>query len=342
MNSGQTLTGVRTADERGQPPKRITIKDVAAETSLTATAVSRALRGMPDISKDTTLRVVRAAERMGYINNSAARGLREGRTKLIAIVYDNLLNPYFSIMTEYLQKALCVHGYSLIIFSSLTHYFDTAVLKEVISRNVDGIITFLEPERDVDGFAETHGIPIVLLGRKTDFRNIDCIDTDDRKGGAIAAEHLSACGCKRILAVMESGITCAKERYEGFREELERRESFHGELSIFLDGAPLKEKLDTFLNTGAEFDGVFCFNDMLALETVSLLAAIDKKSIMVMGYDNIQEDIRFPCRLTTVGTDKRRMAADAAETVIDKIVSGKTNRRFNRVHDVYLVKGETT
>ena len=94
--------------------KRITIKDIARAAGVSPQAVSHALSGADDVSEATRRRVKEIAEKLNYVKNSAASSLRSGGTKMIAVVYDNPLNVYFSFMTAYLHECLKAEGYSII------------------------------------------------------------------------------------------------------------------------------------------------------------------------------------------------------------------------------------
>ena len=74
--------------------KRVTIKDVARIAGVTPQTVSRAFRNTEDISKETRERILQIASEMGYVQNASARSLRNGSSKLIAIIYDNIMNSY--------------------------------------------------------------------------------------------------------------------------------------------------------------------------------------------------------------------------------------------------------
>lgn len=90
----------------------MTIKDVARIARVTPQTVSRALRDAPDIAASTKTRVLEIAANLNYVKNSTASALRRGSTRLIAIIYDNLINLYFSIMTDFIQFSLKELGYS--------------------------------------------------------------------------------------------------------------------------------------------------------------------------------------------------------------------------------------
>ena len=96
---------------------RVTIKDVARIAMVTPQTVSRALRDAPDIAESTKTRVLEIASNLNYVKNSTASALRRGSTRLIGIIYDNLINLYFSVMTDFIQFCLKERGYSMLTIS---------------------------------------------------------------------------------------------------------------------------------------------------------------------------------------------------------------------------------
>ena len=129
--------------------KRITIKDIARAAGVSPQAVSHALSGADDVSEATRRRIKEIAEKLNYVKNSAASSLRSGGTKMIAVVYDNPLNVYFSFMTAYLHECLKAEGYSIIMMVEPVRRFSSELYLSVVSRNVDGVLSFIEPSEDL-------------------------------------------------------------------------------------------------------------------------------------------------------------------------------------------------
>lgn len=103
---------------------RVTIKDVARVANVTPQTVSRALRNAPDISVSMRERILKIASDLDYVKNNTAISLRQGTSKLICVVYDNLVNVYFSIMTDFLQQSLRERGYSVLTLALRCGYLD--------------------------------------------------------------------------------------------------------------------------------------------------------------------------------------------------------------------------
>lgn len=91
--------------------------DIAREVGCTVNTVSRALRNKDDISEKTKKKVREVANRLGYIPNSIASSLRSGLSYTVAIIFENLINPYYMIMTDKLHRRLEELGYATLIFA---------------------------------------------------------------------------------------------------------------------------------------------------------------------------------------------------------------------------------
>ena len=314
---------------------RVTVRDIAEAAQVTPQTVSRAIRNAPEVSAATRERVLRIAEQLNYVKNSTASSLRYGNSRLIVIIYDHLVNVYFSIMIDYLQACFRARNYSILMLSITEHRLDSSAYEFAISHNAAGIVSFLEPDEKVEAMLDQFGIPILLFGRRTPIDAVDYLRTDDEKGGRLAAEHFAARGCERVLYVsIELSASCAWDRYRGFCDGWMQR---GGEKPAAVEaGKDWEERfLVFFADPASAPDGIFCFSDMLAFDVLCLLEKYAISGVQVIGFDNVQEEVRIPNRLTSVGTDKRAMAERAAEVLVSRIENGK-GERVTQSFDVFL------
>ena len=72
------------------------IFDVADRAGVSASTVSRSLRGLPNVAPATRERVVRAAEELAYVPSPAASGLASGRTTTVGVVVPFLTRWFFT------------------------------------------------------------------------------------------------------------------------------------------------------------------------------------------------------------------------------------------------------
>ena len=310
---------------------RVTMEDVAKAAQVTSQTVSRAFRNAPDISEETREKVLRVAAELNYVMNGTASSLRGGNSRFIVVVYDNLVNIYFSVMIGYLQQSLWRRGYSILMLSVAEAKLDGAAYEFAVSHNAAGIISFLEPVPRIGEMIETFSIPVLLIGRRTELMQVDYLRTNDEEGGRIAARHLFALGCKKAAYLtVPLEISCAYDRFSGFEEEAVRL-GMERPLAQDAYVAPLAEILKALAESGVE--GIFCFNDMIAYNALYTIEREKLPPLKVVGYDCVTREVHIPHELYSIGYDKQALAGRAAEIVVGRI-EGKDEPRVTEVVEV--------
>jgi LacI family transcriptional regulator len=302
--------------------KRVLLKDIAKASNLTINTVSRALKNKDDISVATREYVQKLALEMGYIPDVVASSLRSGYTKTIGIMFDNIANPYYMIMTNLIHQELKKDGYEMMIFTASGDRakFDMDSFHKIISRRIDGIISFLKPTDEVVKAIKANRVPFVILGREGDDIGIDSIYTNDLLGGYQIGEYLFNKGHQKIGYIgAPKDILCSVKRLEGLRkylneQNIENKNEYnrfliHGDLS-------LEEMINDLLSK--EVTAIFCFNDTMAYEAITLLNSKGLKvpeDIAVAGYDNLEEYIHLPVYLTTIDSNKQELTQKVIQTL---------------------------
>lgn len=96
-----------------------TIRDVAEAAGVSLTTVSYVLSGRPGgntrISQPTQDRVHAAAHELGYVPNRAARGMRRGRTDVVAVAVTDLDDSRDRALAAVAARILPPHGYQPVI-----------------------------------------------------------------------------------------------------------------------------------------------------------------------------------------------------------------------------------
>lgn len=298
--------------------KRILLKDIAKEAGLTINTVSRALKNKSDISESTRASVQKLAVKMGYIPDVVASSLRSGFTKTIGIMFDNIANPYYMIMTELIHEELKKDDYDIMIFtgSGDRAQFDLKSFQKMVSRRIDGIITFLKPTDEVVKAIKNNRIPLVILGREGDDIGIDSVYTNDFVGGYEIGKHLILKKHEKIGYIgAPKDILCSVKRLEGLQKALEENQNMmkseyikflkHGELSLV-------KPIDELLASGAT--AIFCFNDTMAYEVITILQNKGLNiplDVAVAGYDNLEDYIHIPVSLTSIESNKKELTLKA-------------------------------
>ena len=121
--------------------KHITLEDIAKRLNVSSVTVSKALRGHPDISKETTKQVKKIASELGYSPNFMARNLSARKSNTIGVVVPKIAHHFFSSIIEHIYNYAFVNNYEIILTVSQEDCDrERKHLQTLMSMRVDGII----------------------------------------------------------------------------------------------------------------------------------------------------------------------------------------------------------
>jgi DNA-binding LacI/PurR family transcriptional regulator len=200
------------------------IHDVAREAGVSITTVSHVFSGKRRVAPATEERVRAAADRLGYLPRSVARGLATGRSMTLAIAFpfeDNslVLDPYFSRLLEGFSGAAAEGGYGFLLVPSSPRRSDFPLLQLVVEGRFDGAVV-ADPARsdDLIPILERHGVPVVTTGRYRDGQTVPWVDNDNCGGMAQLLEHVESSGYVRpALISMSRELSFARDIEAEFR-----------------------------------------------------------------------------------------------------------------------------
>jgi DNA-binding LacI/PurR family transcriptional regulator len=171
-----------------------TIRDVAERAGVSLTTVSYVLSGRSGgttrVSPSTQERVMAAAGDLGYVPNQAARGMRRGRTDLVAIAIEDLEWPPDRALATAVAAILPRHGYQPVILlgQSWRHF--------MLAGGADGVIMGVTPtsEEEDHAIAELarRGIAQVVISESVHAEQAVALLMERMAGYAASAAENSA------------------------------------------------------------------------------------------------------------------------------------------------------
>ncbi len=333
----------------------VTLRDLAQACGCSVTSASRALKDHPSISKRLREKVHQVALDMGYIPNSIAGSMRTGITNSIAVIMQDTMNPYYSIVTNTIEKHAAARGFNTIIIT--TRYEPERELEAVnvaLRKKVDGVLLFpIQQDANALDLLERSGTPFVLVGRTFDNRVHDCVLPDDRQGVYLTTKHLLEQGRRRILMLNSFRfISSSRMREDGFRAALAEHglKAAEGDVHyIGTDKGMCAEVIRSVFTGACPYDAVCCYNDVLAYEAyyeLKLLGWRVPEDVALTGVDDLHAYLTFPVRATSAGYDIRGLGTRAVELLLSRLDAAQQGadpgQRQLVVMNQYLVVGETT
>jgi DNA-binding LacI/PurR family transcriptional regulator len=312
--------------ERAMP---VTMKDVAERAGVSAKTVSNVINGHRYISTSTREAVMDAVAELGYQVNVSARNLRVGRTNMIMLAVPDLTQTYFAEIAALVIHEADRHGLKVLVEQT-----DGLRSREVdvltgFQRNLtDGLIFSplgLGPE---DTALFDVPFPMVLLGNRVSEIG-DAVLMRDEAAAHAATSHLIAGGARRIGVIganPDESNGSAELRLQGYRRALDEADiAFDDDLVVVThrwhrsNGAAGADEL---LRRGVSFDGLFAFNDLLALGAMHEIQARGVRvpdDVSVIGYDDIDEGRYSSPTLSTVSPGIEDVARMAVDLVAERI-----------------------
>lgn len=289
---------------------RTSLREVANRAGVSDATVSRILNGVNvSIAPETRRRVNQVARELGYQPNRAARALTTGYTQTIALWSVNLRSLYSAHMIDYTHQEMALHNYDLMI--SGIHYLQDGTLdtSRLMSWPIDGILAVDLPRGRVPGLENSliWGKAFVNMGAYV-MEGTDYIHLDFTQQAIEAVRHLHTIGCKRIAYLVPDWFEWFQEcndarlgAYKTVMEEIGQKPEF------IITPNQTRQAVALSLNAHIEKygapDGLFCFNDDLAIGALRALRDLGMnipEDIALVGCDGIEETTYMDPRITTI------------------------------------------
>jgi DNA-binding LacI/PurR family transcriptional regulator len=309
------------------------MRDVARRAGVSIKTVSNVVNGYAHVTPGTRERVEQAISDLGYRPNLTARGLRNGRTGIIALAVPELGVPYFAELSQHVLAAADKRGWTVLIDQTGGQRDrERLVAAGFRDQIIDGLIFSPLALTAADLAERADNTPMVLLGERIGAGGplvADHVMIDNVAAARDVTAHLIASGRRRVAAIgaqdRASGAT-ARMRLEGYRLALAAAgrpydpalvapaERFHR-----ADGAAGVSRL---LRLPEPPDAIFCFNDPLALGAIRRLWELGLRvpdDVAVAGFDDIEDGCFSVPTLTTVAPDKAELARRAVDLLARRL-----------------------
>jgi len=304
------------------------MKDIARDLGVSVITVSKVLRNHPDIGDETRERVLARVKEVDYRLNLAARSLVTGRSYLVGLVVPDLLHPFFAEIAKALSEVLRKGGYYLIVASSDEDpELEEQEINQLLARRLD-ILIIASCRSTVELFfsIEKQKTPYVLIDRRLPGLSSNFVGVDDENVGLLATRHLIDIGCKRIAHIRGPKTSPGICRLKGYKRALrERKMAIVDDYIIFERKGDVETKqlgaeaMEKLLALKPRPDGVFCFNDPLAMGAIN--HAVERgvrvpQDIAVVGCGNLHYDDSLRVPLSSIDQHSRQIGKEAARIAL--------------------------
>ncbi len=313
--------------------RRLSIKDIAKQLSVSTATVSRALNDKPGVSNELRQQVRKLAADLDFAPSMVARSLAGSRTGAVAFIlhrhsFPVSSDPFYFLIMQGAERELDRAGYHVVL-STVGNQPEDNDLRIVRERRIDGLILAGPDINPSLIIALAHkGLPVVLVDNALERTPLNCVLCEDSEGARSAVEHLIGHGYKHIAFVGgPSSWLSTRERQKGY------------EAAIYDAGLATKvvhenvTTLDAGLAAGRKLfaaqerpRAVYAVNDAMAMGVIRAAREAGLAvpgGVAVAGFDDVSLAASVDPPLTTVRVNKEVMGELAARRLLELIGDGQ-------------------
>jgi LacI family transcriptional regulator len=271
--------------------------------------VSLVLTHSDKVSDKSKEKVLHAIDKLGYVYNRDAAALRSRRSNLVALVINDLTNPYSAQIAVGLENHIHTLGMlPMLVNTAESVERQTQVVKTLKEYNVAAFIMCPAPgttQQWVDELINS-GFPVIHIMREVPFCAAPTILPDNKKGTHLATSHILQQGIEDIAFIGGTNdISDHHERLSGFHSAL-KQFNIHQDKPTITAATNRQGGRDAFATLYAQYPAtkaIICFNDVIAygvVEAIRQHGLIPGKDIKVVGFDDLADSCLMSPSLSSV------------------------------------------
>lgn len=334
--------------------KKITIKDIARICNLSSATISRVLNNSPNVLPETREKVLKVIKEYDFQPNKIAKFLRTKKSDVVALIVNQIENPYTALLVSMLESKLKSYNKSIILMDikgdlNQVQYF----LNILESFNVnDFIIQIPYLSENIKTMLNKYNKNFILYNSFSENNEYKIVSINNYKIGQIAARMIKKKNLENVILLggdIDKGISESFLRYKGFckefynisDDEILAKKEKEIYFDVNFDYKIGYEKINEIINSSHKTPIVFfCFSDLLAISAMNCLYDNNLsigKDYFIIGVDGIYiSQISRPYKITTLKHPFEKMAEKAVDLIVKEVEKEKTY-----YFDPVLIKGDT-
>lgn len=347
----------------------VTIIDVAQAAGVSKSAAARVLAQNGSASEKTRIKVLEAADRLGYRPNQLARAMKSGTTNIIGIVVPDVAIPFFSAVLRGSADTARAAGFEVLVSNTDNDAdIEDRALELLAEQRVDGVI--IAPVFQSDPAAikrlNDEGMPIVLLDRRMPgLEHLPLVSVDHVDATERAVQALIDAGHRRIALVTEASqvhstlevftdrpaedidlslLRPSAQRLVGYLRALRRASLDIDDRLIIRSGyttSDAQKAVQAFLDSGAEATALHATDAVLSSGAYRGLRAhglVIPDDLSFVGFDDQDWTTMVNPSVTVVEQPRQRLGATATTALIGLIRGAAAQSRPQMLTAELLVR----
>lgn len=300
------------------------IKDVAELAGVSRATVSRVLNNTGQIREATRTRVHDAMKKLNYRPNPLARSLATSSSNTVGLVVTSYRGTFFAELMAEVQEEMDQQGKFLLVGrGKRSRESEQQAIQRFTDMRCDGLILHARNLYDEELIELSHGeTPFILLDRKVDGLEGQCVAFEHAEAGKTAVNHLISNGHRKIacLAGPRERLT-ARLRFQGYEQALrdhhiEVDESLVAEADYDREGG--YQAMKAVLDLHPDITAVYSCSEEMCVGAFDLFREQGMRvpsDISIVSFDSVSVCTMLTPKVTTVHFPIKEMAAEASQAL---------------------------
>ncbi|WP_334175373.1 LacI family DNA-binding transcriptional regulator [Pseudoxanthobacter sp.] len=332
--------------------KAVTLKDIAAAANVSRATAARALNSYGYVGDETAMRVLEAAEKLGYRTNRVAQALRSGQLPIVGFVPGDIQNPFFARIAHDVETELRRKHHNLLIASSEESVKqEKELLESLRALGIGGFIVAPASATDTRHIASLarEGAQFVLIDRAARAVRCDSVVVDNEGGAREAVSYLIANGHRRIGFLRDdSHIFTAQERLAGYQNALAAHGIAADDSLISVSRSAVEHAIEATIRLFSRrerpsalftVDSLMTQGALLGLRTMGLSIPHD---VSLIGFDDFNLATFTDPQITVVAQPTAEIGPLAASMLLERLAGATMPPRKVRFPTRLVIRGSVS
>jgi len=311
------------------PSKNISILDVARQSGVSITTVSRVINKIGSVKEKNRIKVMNVIKDLKFQPSIFAQRLATGKSNVVALIIPRYEGVFYSFYALEIIRGVGTMCEALKL-DLLLHLTDARTALSL--RGVGGMIfsDIIGNRAQLEDSLEK-GIPTVVINYYVEDMDVSCIAVDNCGGAENAVNYLIELGHRKIAHITGDVTTqAAAKRLEGYRRALEKNSIKLREDYIFhtdYSRGQARSAAENLIKAADPATAVFVASDSMALEVMAVARELGKNipgDLSIVGFDDNPSGLYGPVALTTVRQPLIRMAEESVKE-LNRLIALKKN-----------------
>ncbi len=311
------------------PSKNISILDVARQSGVSITTVSRVINKIGSVKEKNRIKVMNVIKDLKFQPSIFAQRLATGKSNVVALVIPRYEGVFYSFYALEIIRGVGTMCEALKL-DLLLHLTDARTALSL--RGVGGMIfsDIIGNRVQLEDSLEK-GIPTVVINYYVEDLEVSCIAVDNCGGAENAVNYLIELGHRKIAHITGDVMTqAAAKRLEGYKRALEKNNIKLREDYIFhtdYSRGQARSAAESLIKAADPATAVFVASDSMALEVMAVARELGKNipgDLSIVGFDDNPSGLYGPVALTTVRQPLIRMAEESVKE-LNRLIALKKN-----------------